>query len=164
MAEINRSSVPQALPLANHLSNTQVLRSMAKNRLRVLPHRGVIAVAGEDRVAFLQGLLSNDVTKVAPGHAVWAALLTPQDVSSTTCVFVVDAGFGTPLLETERERAAGARQEARTLQVALQGDGRGSQRGDGRRRRVRPGAEKCTSVPSAPRPTSILACPSLACA
>ena len=43
-----------------------------------LPQRGVIAVEGEDRVAFLQGLVSNDVEAVQPGHAVWSALLTPQ--------------------------------------------------------------------------------------
>lgn len=38
----------------------------------------MIEVAGEDRVAFLQGLVSNDVAEAAPGRAVWAALLTPQ--------------------------------------------------------------------------------------
>ena len=43
-----------------------------------LPHRGVIVIEGEDRVAFLQGLVSNDVAEAAPGRAVWAALLTPQ--------------------------------------------------------------------------------------
>jgi tRNA-modifying protein YgfZ len=43
-----------------------------------LPERGIITVAGDDRVAFLQGLVSNDIAAVAPGHAVWAALLTPQ--------------------------------------------------------------------------------------
>ena len=43
-----------------------------------LPARGVIEVAGEDRVSFLQGLVSNDVALAAPGQAVWAALLTPQ--------------------------------------------------------------------------------------
>lgn len=43
-----------------------------------LPDRTVIAVRGEDRVKFLQGLVSNDVAAVAPGKAVWAALLTPQ--------------------------------------------------------------------------------------
>ncbi len=47
-------------------------------RLAQLPGRGVIAVAGEDRVPFLQGLVSNDVTRAAPGIAVWAALLSPQ--------------------------------------------------------------------------------------
>ncbi|MEO8558040.1 MAG: folate-binding protein [Rhodospirillales bacterium] len=40
--------------------------------------RGVLAVSGEDRVAFLQGLVSNDVAKVDAGHAIYAALLTAQ--------------------------------------------------------------------------------------
>jgi folate-binding protein YgfZ len=43
-----------------------------------LPGRAVLAVDGEDRVAFLQGLVSNDVALAAPGRAVWTALLTPQ--------------------------------------------------------------------------------------
>jgi tRNA-modifying protein YgfZ len=47
-------------------------------RLAALPERGVIEVGGEDRVVFLQGLVSNDVTQVVPGRSVWAALLTPQ--------------------------------------------------------------------------------------
>jgi folate-binding protein YgfZ len=46
--------------------------------LALLPDRGVIEVGGEDRLAFLQGLVSNDVTLAAPDRAVWAALLTPQ--------------------------------------------------------------------------------------
>src|SRR3954468_10904239 len=48
------------------------------NWLTILPDRGVISVEGDDRVAFLQGLVSNDVEAAAPGRAVWAALLTPQ--------------------------------------------------------------------------------------
>ena len=43
-----------------------------------LPNRAVLSVTGEDRVAYLQGLVSNDVAAAAPGRAVWAALLTPQ--------------------------------------------------------------------------------------
>jgi folate-binding protein YgfZ len=43
-----------------------------------LQSRGVVAVTGADRVEFLQGLVSNDVTQARPGHAVWSALLTPQ--------------------------------------------------------------------------------------
>mgnify|MGYP003342170508 FL=1 len=77
---------------------------MTGPRFSVLANRGVIAVAGEDRVEFLQGLISNDVTKVAPGHPVWAALLTAQG-RFLNDMFVVDAGFGTFLLETERDRA-----------------------------------------------------------
>lgn len=46
--------------------------------LTQLPERGVIAVEGDDRVAFLQGLVSNDIEAVRFGHAVWAALLTAQ--------------------------------------------------------------------------------------
>ena len=38
----------------------------------------MIAITGEDRVDFLQGLVSNDVAAAGPGRAVWAALLTPQ--------------------------------------------------------------------------------------
>jgi len=43
-----------------------------------LPARGVIEITGEDRVEFLQGLVSNDVTKVAADRAIYAALLTAQ--------------------------------------------------------------------------------------
>ena len=43
-----------------------------------LPQRSVLAVTGADRVAFLNGLVSNDVAAAAPGQAVWAALLTAQ--------------------------------------------------------------------------------------
>ena len=70
----------------------------------LLPHRSVISVAGADRVDFLQGLISNDTRKVAPGHAIWAALLTPQG-RFLNDMFVVDAGSDNFFLETERERA-----------------------------------------------------------
>jgi len=43
-----------------------------------LPHRALVAVRGDDRIGFLQGLVSNDIEQVRAGHAVWAALLTPQ--------------------------------------------------------------------------------------
>jgi folate-binding protein YgfZ len=44
----------------------------------LLPDRGVLAVSGPDRRSFLQGLVSNDVEKLAAGRAVYAALLTAQ--------------------------------------------------------------------------------------
>ena len=47
-------------------------------KIAALPERAALAVAGEDRVGFLQGLVSNDVAEAEPGRAVWAALLTPQ--------------------------------------------------------------------------------------
>src|SRR5579883_2036511 len=46
--------------------------------IAALPQRAVLEVTGGDRVAFLQGLVSNDVTEAAADRAVWAALLTPQ--------------------------------------------------------------------------------------
>ena len=40
--------------------------------------RTVLALTGEDRVDFLQGLVTNDVTRADPGGIVYTALLTPQ--------------------------------------------------------------------------------------
>ncbi|HKT17254.1 MAG TPA: folate-binding protein, partial [Stellaceae bacterium] len=51
---------------------------MAQRVYAELPGRGLLEVAGEDRVAFLQGLVSNDVTKAGATRTVFAALLTAQ--------------------------------------------------------------------------------------
>jgi folate-binding protein YgfZ len=51
---------------------------MAEPSFVVLEDRGVLAVSGPDRRSFLQGLVSNDVEKVAADRAVYAALLTAQ--------------------------------------------------------------------------------------
>jgi tRNA-modifying protein YgfZ len=47
-------------------------------KLATLDQRAVLAVEGEDRIAFLQGLVSQDMALAAPGIAVWSALLTAQ--------------------------------------------------------------------------------------
>jgi folate-binding protein YgfZ len=44
----------------------------------VLADRGILAVSGSDRRQFLQGLVSNDVDKVGPETARYAAFLTAQ--------------------------------------------------------------------------------------
>ena len=44
----------------------------------LLPDRGVVKVSGDDARRFLNGLATNDMGKVAPGSARFAALLTPQ--------------------------------------------------------------------------------------
>src|ERR1041385_3388487 len=44
----------------------------------LLPDRGVVKVTGDDARGFLNGLATNDVGKVTPGNARFAALLTPQ--------------------------------------------------------------------------------------
>lgn len=51
---------------------------MPDARFVVLEDRGVLAVSGLDRRAFLQGLISNDVEKIGPAQAGYAALLTAQ--------------------------------------------------------------------------------------
>ncbi|MCE2577388.1 folate-binding protein [Komagataeibacter sp. FNDCR1] len=43
-----------------------------------LPGRAVLAVSGRDRVSFLQGLVSNDMTTVTPAHAAWTGFLSAQ--------------------------------------------------------------------------------------
>jgi tRNA-modifying protein YgfZ len=44
----------------------------------MLDDRGVVSVSGADATGFLQGLVTNDVERLAPGEACYAALLTPQ--------------------------------------------------------------------------------------
>ncbi len=51
---------------------------MAGAHYHLFQDRGVIRIAGEDRVAFLQGLVSNDIEKVSASHAGYGAFLTPQ--------------------------------------------------------------------------------------
>lgn len=51
---------------------------MAKSRFAFLDDRGVLSVRGPDARAFLQGIVTNDVDKVTPDSAIYAALLTPQ--------------------------------------------------------------------------------------
>jgi folate-binding protein YgfZ len=51
---------------------------MADASFVLLDDRGILAVGGPDRRAFLQGLISNDVGKVSPARACYSALLTAQ--------------------------------------------------------------------------------------
>jgi len=73
--------------------------------LAELPARAVVEVAGPDRVAFLQGLVSNDVAEAAPGRAVWAALLTPQGKWLAE-FFILSGGGERLLLDCEADQAA----------------------------------------------------------
>jgi folate-binding protein YgfZ len=72
-------------------------------QLAHLPTRGVVEVAGADRVSFLQGLVSNDVERAAPGRAVWAALLTPQ--GKWLADFFILSDGACLLLDCERAQA-----------------------------------------------------------
>lgn len=65
--------------------------------------RAVLSVAGEDRATFLQGLISNDITKAGPDHAIWAAFLTPQG-KFLWDLFIVEHD-GAFLIDVEAARA-----------------------------------------------------------
>ncbi|MFO0996135.1 MAG: folate-binding protein [Alphaproteobacteria bacterium] len=64
----------------------------------------MIALSGEDARSFLQGLVSNDVEKVAAGRAIYAALLTPQG-KYLHDFFVAEAN-GRLLIDAETARLA----------------------------------------------------------
>ena len=68
----------------------------------LLEHRGVLRAGGENLVAYLQGIVSNDVARVAPERAVWAAFLTPQGKFLHE-FFIGDLG-GDFLLDCEADR------------------------------------------------------------
>ncbi len=72
--------------------------------IAILPDRSVLEISGEDRVSFLQGLVSNDVAAAAPGHAVWAAFLTPQ--GKWLADFFILAEGERLLLDVVRDQAA----------------------------------------------------------
>jgi len=70
----------------------------------VLEDRGVVAVGGEDRAAFLQGLVSNDVLRVGEARAAYALFLTPQ--GKFLHDFRIAESGGALLLDPENERRA----------------------------------------------------------
>lgn len=75
---------------------------MAEAHFFLAGERGVLAVSGPDRKAFLQGLITNDVEKIAPQRAIHAALLTPQG-RYLHDFFMVEDGE-TLLIDCERAR------------------------------------------------------------
>ena len=67
--------------------------------------RAVLRMAGEDARAVLQNVVTNDVARVAPGRAVYAALLTPQ--GKYLFDFLLLEGLdGSILIDTAAARAA----------------------------------------------------------
>jgi len=69
----------------------------------VLRDRAVLEVAGDDRVAFLQGLVSTDVETAGPGRALHAAFLTAQG-KYLHDFFIAEFG-GALVLDCEAARA-----------------------------------------------------------
>jgi folate-binding protein YgfZ len=71
----------------------------------LLPDRSVIEAAGEDRLSFLQGLVTNDVEGLEKGAACFAGLLSPQG-KILFDFFVINAGEAF-LLDCPAAEAAG---------------------------------------------------------
>jgi folate-binding protein YgfZ len=69
----------------------------------VLPDRSVLAVEGPDRVSFLQGLVTNDVSALAPDRALYAGLLSPQ--GKLLCDFFLVAVGETILIDVAADAA-----------------------------------------------------------
>lgn len=77
---------------------------MTEVRSVLLDNRSVIGVSGPDVRIFLQGLISNDINKVTPTRAIYAALLTPQGkFLYDFFIAELDQGFA---LDCEAGRAA----------------------------------------------------------
>ena len=89
----------------------------------MLEDRGVLSVSGADATSFLQGLLTNDVERLAPGEARYAALLTPQGKVLFDMIAVRAPGGDEPsyLIDCAAAQARRSRQAARLLQAARQG-------------------------------------------
>ncbi|HWL71166.1 MAG TPA: hypothetical protein VNS22_22690 [Geminicoccus sp.] len=69
-----------------------------------LDRRALLRIGGPDRTGFLQNLVSADISRVASGHAVWSALLTPQ--GKYLADFFIYPAEDSFLLDTEVEFAA----------------------------------------------------------
>jgi len=68
-----------------------------------LENRAVLAVAGADAQAFLQGLITHDVALLAPGRVLFAGLLSPQ--GKALFDFYLHAGDDTILIDIAAPRA-----------------------------------------------------------
>jgi tRNA-modifying protein YgfZ len=83
-----------------------LLHPITHPQVALLEDRGVVRVAGEDAAKLLQGVISNDMDRLATQPALHAALLTPQGkILFEFCV--VNAGRDGYLLETGRDQVAG---------------------------------------------------------
>jgi len=87
--------------------------------------RGVLAITGADRSAWLQGLVTNDIASLAPGESRYAAYLTPQGRMITDMVVIARADrllldVPAPLAASLRERMDGLifAEDAQVLDVS----------------------------------------------
>jgi folate-binding protein YgfZ len=70
----------------------------------VLHDRAILRISGPDAQSFLQGLITNDIRKLAPDAPLYAALLTPQ--GKILCDFLLYAHEEAVLLDCAQASAA----------------------------------------------------------
>ena len=80
---------------------------MTDNWAAHMADRGVIAIRGDDRAPFLQGLISNDIHKVSRERAIYASLLSAQGkfLHDFFVVAIEEAAGPAIILDVERKRA-----------------------------------------------------------
>ena len=76
------------------------------------PGRAVLRMAGADVRDVLQNVVTNDLDRLAPGRAVYAALLTPQG-KYLFDFLLVEGPDGTLLIDTAADRAEALAQRLR---------------------------------------------------
>jgi folate-binding protein YgfZ len=79
--------------------------AMTDRRGLVDTRRAILRIEGSDARPFLQGLVTNDINRLASGRAVYAALLSPQGKYLFDFV-LVEAPDGAILLDVADDRAA----------------------------------------------------------
>jgi hypothetical protein len=98
--------------------------------------RAQIAVAGPDRAAYLQGLLTNDIQALAEGSGCYAAWLSPQGRMLTDMHVLQSAGM--ILLDVPADQASAGTGTARPVPLFRGCADRAAGRGDDRRVGARP--------------------------
>ncbi|MCZ4279560.1 folate-binding protein [Kiloniella laminariae] len=101
--------MPDRNPRDQHSKFETDFYSMVQHNIQpeiiTLEHRSILALEGEDLVPFLQGLVTQDVSRVSLERAVWSAFLTPQGKFLHE-FFLCASPTGGLLLECEKDRAA----------------------------------------------------------
>ena len=108
------------MPAGNTGSITGKRIETVSDHRYVMLNRGVLAIEGEEARPFLQGLISNDIEKVTPEHAIYTALLTPQG----KCLFdfFIAEHNSRLLLDVEAERTAALAQRLTMYKLRAKAD------------------------------------------
>ncbi|WP_366657051.1 folate-binding protein [Fodinicurvata sp. EGI_FJ10296] len=91
------------------------MTDMTTPKLVSLPDRGLFELGGEERIAFLNGLVSNDMAKLSPTTSLYGTFLTPQGKFLYEFFALTDGA--SVILDTERERIDEFRKKLRLYKL-----------------------------------------------